>query len=292
MSSRHDNGIGVDRDLLAACLLNAGRIKELRQLRGDGADVCYWQGVAYAQHGLREQAIVRLRQSLAKQPDHERAQAALAILDEQLFLTQVAEENLLSGANGHHARPLKVIETTAHQPAHADTKLIKTVVSLLLGQREEAVHILQNALNRDPNDSIVLHSMGLASYYAARVLSKAGRDTDAEQFWRRVVAAWVAILNEDTFWEGWLTLIEQRYQVEIAEHDRSLFRRDLEDNLIRLLLHLSEKINAANGHSPGRNCEYERLLHREMKAAAALRRVGGFAVPGDKIGRASCRERV
>lgn len=295
MSSRPDESIGVTRDLLAACLLKAGRVEELCRLSSADADVCYWQGLAYAHQELPDRAVAKLRKALALQPDHERAQVALTTVSEQVFLDQIAKQGWLLGGNGHSAaRSVSFVEATAHE-AEDDTKLIKTAVSLLAGQREEAVHVLENALNRDPNDSTVLHSMGLASYYAARVLSKEDRARDADHFWRRAVAAWVALLNEETFWEVWQVQIEERYEVEIGPQDMSLFRKHLEDSLSRLLLHMSNSVSeidrpGQNNHqnSHVRKGEYERLLHREMKAAASLRQVGGFAVPGDNSKKLIC----
>lgn len=236
------NDLEAKDELLAACLFHGGRLEELRQLSSANITVCYWQGLGYARQGLLDKAVVTLREVLTQEPEHQQAQQALAALLGQIALKKASEEDWQAAASSlkelrrvhlsNSVRPLQFLE--------ADTSMAEMLVFLLTGHRRDAVGVLEEVLRQNPGNRMVAHSLGLASYYAARVLQEQGQWKEAERLWQRAVAAWVTTLNDDDFWEGWRQQVQQRYQAEIVAQDIASLRKQLEEQLVKLFLEMLE----------------------------------------------------
>jgi tetratricopeptide (TPR) repeat protein len=250
-----------------ACLLHAGRLAELENLSSKNMGAGYWQALAYAHQGLFDKAVATLRRVLIQNPEHEQAKEALAVLLKQIAVRKASEGDWQTAADALKEMKAVQLPEGVRQSLFldVDTYLVEALIFLLAGERWEVISLLEEALRQNPRNGVVAHSLGLASYHTTRMLQEQGRWREAEYFWQRAVAAWVMILNDDAFWEAWRQQARKRYQEEVVTQDIASLRKKIEEHFI---IH------------EDREGWHEQLFQRELKAAVALKELGGFPLPG------------
>ncbi|WP_367045844.1 tetratricopeptide repeat protein [Streptomyces sp. Je 1-332] len=137
------------------------------------------------------------------------------------------------------------------------------VVLVLGGRREAAIELLAGATRRRPADHRITHTLGLA------LLNSAGVDGRG---WEQCVAAWGALLHDDSFWEHRRGSAEARFGVLVEAGLDAGLRADLRELLERRLPE-----SATDGRVPP-----GALLQREADAARILAGAGGFPAAGQR----------
>lgn len=139
------------------------------------------------------------------------------------------------------------------------------VILVLGGRREAAVELLEDAARRDPADHRITHTLALALLNSAE--GEAGSEEGAAaRRWERCVAAWGALLHDDTFWEHRRASAEARFGVPLDVALDLGLRADLRELLERRM----PQGDAGGRVPPGA------LLQREADAARILAGAGGF----------------
>lgn len=177
------------------------------------------------------------------------------------------------------------------------------------GRRELAADLLDAAARRDPADHRVTHALALTLVNSS---SFTGCSAQAPPPWERAIAAWGALLYDDSFWERVLRAAGRRYGVEVGAELVPELRTGLRDAVARRLPGEGGAAGVggsgddgsrhdasgdggsgddgdsgvrADGQgidgqgSRGSRAGPEALLQREVDAARVLAEAGGF--PGD-----------
>ncbi|MGW7269940.1 tetratricopeptide repeat protein [Streptomyces sp. NPDC054864] len=135
-------------------------------------------------------------------------------------------------------------------------------VGLVLGgRRDAAIELLVDATRRRPADHRITHTLGLA------LLNSGGM---GGQGWEQCVAAWGALLHDDSFWEHRRGAAEARFGAPVEAGLDAGLRADLRELLER---RLPERVTGGRV-PPGA------LLQREADAARILAGAGGFPAAG------------
>jgi len=169
---------------------------------------------------------------------------------------------LTAAKNGDWARAGALTGVTRSLlPGVEGTDLLDALMLLRSGNRNSAIELLAESSRKRPADTQLLHMRAVVLLHTLRGLVG---QTAPEPLWRQCVSAWAALLADEDFWSAWQTRAEQRYQATIdalaltkaRDSVRSMMEKSLPNDAARL------------------------LFRRELAAARALRRLGGFPVPG------------
>ncbi|EPH42810.1 hypothetical protein STRAU_4146 [Streptomyces aurantiacus JA 4570] len=156
------------------------------------------------------------------------------------------------------------------------------------GRRDLAADLLDTAARRDPADHCVTHALALTLLNSPRPTAPSGRTAPP---WERAIAAWGALLYDDSFWERALRAAGRRYGVEVGADLVPELRAGLRDAVVRRLPGegaAGESVvdgHGIGGHSIGGQDVHggrvapEALFQREADAAHVLAEAGGF--PGE-----------
>ncbi len=219
--------------------------------------------------------------NLAQQQGDKPAPQTLALLLRRISLKKAAEGDWLGAANSfQEARQVQVADgASAWQVANADLFLVEALTFLLAGQRQEAMRLLEEMLRHNPGDGVRIHSFGLAAYYTARWLELDGKLIEAEQTWHRAIGSWVAILHDEVFWAKWKLQAQERYRADVSNRDAEVVRKEIEEELAKALPEAGGEQQMPNRNGLiERQQRWERLLLRELRAAAILKDCGGFSL--------------
>ncbi|MFH8610475.1 hypothetical protein ACH4D5_23630 [Streptomyces sp. NPDC018029] len=130
------------------------------------------------------------------------------------------------------------------------------------GRRASAVALLGDAVQHDPADHRVTHTLAVA------LLNSPASEGGCA--WERCVAAWAALLHDAGFWEHVLSAASRRYGVPVEPSLVPVLRAGLREVLEQRMPDDTATTRVAPGP----------LLQREADAAKLLAAVGGFPSAG------------
>lgn len=207
-------------ELIAACLLNAGRAAEAEQFalsrleEEAGAGLRFCLGMAYANQQKMDEAVAAFQQVLQTRPDHEAAKAALRVL---LHKQAVRRANARDWAGA--ARSLTELCSIAPGAEEVRGLLARVesftpVVCLLDDRRQEAAEAWEEAQRRRPDDGRLAHCLALLYGFWAASLDREGHGGDAAQgIWRRAIGNRVLVGYDERFWAEWAARRETVYHI-------------------------------------------------------------------------------
>ncbi len=131
----------------------------------------------------------------------------------------------------------------------------------------------------DPANPLIAHDTGLFHYRRAK------NETDPQKaavHWRRVIGNWVAVLENDHYWNRWREERQKVYGKTITHDHIAAAKKQLKEHMVlQLTEHVKNSPDPADVHL---ECEFS----LEVKALRLVTRRGGFNLPAKKIRRMMC----
>lgn len=227
-------------ELLAHCLVLAGRDDELDLSSRRGARAGLLHGLAAAAQGEPTKARSLLAAVARARPGLAAASTAIGHVD-HLLAVRAVEAGSWQDAAG-------LIAGSSWDARLAPAPLLDGLILVVAGRGGQASGYLEEALRRDPTNHRVLHAVSVAWLNGGETIAV-----------RAGIAALVALVSDEAFWEQFQSDAASRYQTTITTAALTQCRRAVE-----------RRAAARAGPSHGV------LLLRETAAASALRELGGF----------------
>jgi hypothetical protein len=130
----------------------------------------------------------------------------------------------------------------------------------------ERIAQLEQLQRATPADLVVAHDLGLAYYWKARAQGTAGH-------WRRVIANWAPVLDNDSYWDEWCKARSAIYAHPITQTQATAVREALRK---RLVTELAAATLGTSADPP-----LETIYYLERLALAALKRARALAISDD-----------
>ncbi|GDY31982.1 CHAT domain-containing protein [Gandjariella thermophila] len=155
------------------------------------------------------------------------------------------------------------------------------LLTLLAGNRADAVAAWRQRLTETPGDMALAHSLAVASFWQAKELEDTGAWEQAPQVWRTALACWAAVLTDDDCWTGWRQARAACYGHAVTPADTARLRTELGRYLIDVVAgHAEGHANAGRSRQSERYRELISFLETELDAAQSLKEAGGLPLPG------------
>ncbi|MFG2498049.1 hypothetical protein ACGFSB_07485 [Streptomyces sp. NPDC048441] len=242
----------------------------------DGADPLHWLGCAAAHRAAYESADEYFTSALRCARPHPRSLVQRAYTRVRLRRYEDALDDLRAaaaapgdgdGSLGSLDADARWLMAALSGKAEGEFESVPqyAVALVLRGRREVAIELLEHAAHRDPGNHRITHTLALA------LLNSTGAEdrkdvSSASRRWERCVAAWGALLHDDSFWESRRSSAEERFGVTVEAVTDAELRADLRELLERRMPE----------HDAGGRVPPGALLQRESDAARILAGVGGF----------------
>ncbi|HEX6352950.1 CHAT domain-containing protein [Actinophytocola sp.] len=156
------------------------------------------------------------------------------------------------------------------------------LITLLAGNRAEAIAGWRRRLAAAPGDMRVVHSLAIASFWHAEELEDTGAWEQAEQVWRTALACWAVLLTDDEHWAGWRQTRAASYGHAVTPADTARLRAELGRRLVDLLVgHAERHAGAGRTRQGDAYRELVSLLETELEAAQSVKEAGGLPLRGE-----------
>ncbi|HSS52638.1 MAG TPA: CHAT domain-containing protein [Thermoanaerobaculia bacterium] len=202
--------------------------------------------------------------------DHLRSPAGRLRVDAHLYRLQ-APEPVRRALQQLAQEPSGDLAAVLGQASPGDAPLFL----LLDDRRDEAIAAWERLLAEDPGHdrlgAAAIHGLALATSFQARQLEEDGARELAETAWEKALAAWVAVLSDDAYWETWRCEREERYRQPVTPADVVRLRGELGQQLFQDL---------AGGGDDERSQALTFTLEIELEGARLLREIGGLPLAG------------
>jgi tetratricopeptide (TPR) repeat protein len=152
-------------------------------------------------------------------------------------------------------------------------------------QRQILAATLQDRQKADPANLVLAHTIGLFHYWWAKALEREGQLLIAREVWLTVVANWACVLAEDMFLQTWCKRRAKVYRVEITQADIEALRNQLKEQLREELTDYTKLCKQAGQALAD---PLYLVFELEMAAFKAVKRIGGFPIPGATGQKVAC----
>jgi tetratricopeptide (TPR) repeat protein len=195
----------VRAQLLATCLLNAGRPAEAERALGNGkadGSLGYYRALAFARQGKIDEAVITFLNIIGAEPQNEHVRCAASLLHRQAVRS--INQGDTAAAASALGDALKLDPNNgALRSLLSRIENVVPVVHLKSNKRQDAVEAWEKAQREAPSNARVAHSLALACFFWAVSLEAGRRPVQADSVWRKAISNWVLTRYSDSFWEDW-----------------------------------------------------------------------------------------
>lgn len=147
------------------------------------------------------------------------------------------------------------------------------VILLMMGEREPAAVMWEQAQLAHPANSSLAFRLGLLYYWSAKDTASRGDSLLAQARWQRAMGNWAIALTDDDFWKHWGQERSEGYGIQVTQdHLRELQQR-VESHFFKELAAYPE---------------LTLVLQNELAAVRMLRKAGGLPVPEKQNQKIAC----
>ena len=243
--------------LLAVCLLNAGRADEaVKFLTGGGklenSNLQFSLALAYARQGKVDEAVITFLQILDRDPQNETVRCAAVALLHRHAVRSINKRDTAAAA-GALGDALKLDPQNPQLRALLSRiENVIPIVQLRSNKRREAVEAWEKAQRIQPENGRLAHSLALACSFWASSLEEERRGAQAGQPWRKAIMNWVLTRYSDSFWAEWAG--ERGSVYSISDGSIEKLRESWGEQLSRKLKALAAAYDSHGGKKDADRC--------------------------------------
>jgi tetratricopeptide (TPR) repeat protein len=197
-------------ELAGYCLLKLKRPADAEKALKDGqakngqSDGGYYLGIALAQQGKLDAAVAALRRAQEQPATGQAARATLLVLLKKQAQRYMARQNWEAAGEALSQAVEIAPQDAALQGMLSALGNHLPVAYLKMNKRKEAAAAWEDALQKNPTNMKIAHSLGLLYYWWAQSLETQHLGNEATVAWEGAIRNLVAVAYDDAFWARWL----------------------------------------------------------------------------------------
>ena len=114
------------------------------------------------------------------------------------------------------------LESARELPSAADIRNLlgenAPVILILAGHRDEARHLCEELLSKNPTNSRISHYLALLFYSEAKHYEESADYDRANDLWKQTIAHWTRVLADDSYWNAWCCWRQSVYGKRHADY--------------------------------------------------------------------------
>ncbi|KHD07984.1 hypothetical protein PN36_26735 [Candidatus Thiomargarita nelsonii] len=139
--------------------------------------------------------------------------------------------------------------------------------------RLRTISQLQQLQASTPTDLRLAHNLGVLCFWSASHLTDIQK---AKAYWHHFIANWAIVLENDEFWNAWVTQRSHVYGEKISKQTAETARQAILERLLHSLSMFDSKLQSIYSGFP-----LKLTFHLEIKAIRLLKQAGGLQLDND-----------